>query len=159
MIWDVDVRAASRTTHVASTSTSRFASDARRLVLFGPSGAGKTPDAEDDRRHRRAPDCRPRARSAGRTLFDGAAGHRLSPAATARLAYVFQDYALFPHLTVRQNIAFALHQRLAATRAAMPATRRSIAGSRLRSASRSRGITRTSSPAASASAPRWRARW
>jgi len=28
------------------------------------------------------------------------------------LGYVFQDYALFPHLTVRQNIGFALKQGL-----------------------------------------------
>lgn len=27
-----------------------------------------------------------------------------------QLAYVFQDYALFPHLTVRQNIAFGLNK-------------------------------------------------
>ena len=33
-------------------------------------------------------------------------GIRLSPQ-ERRLACVFQDYALFPHLTVRQNIAFA----------------------------------------------------
>jgi molybdate transport system ATP-binding protein len=45
-------------------------------------------------------------RIAGRTLFDSARRIDLSPQ-QRRLAYVFQDYALFPHLTVRQNIAFA----------------------------------------------------
>ena len=80
-------------------------SDAHRLVLFGPSGAGKTLTLKmiagllkPDRGH---------ARIAGETLFDSAAGADLSPQAR-RLAYVFQDYALFPHLTVRQNVAFAL---------------------------------------------------
>ena len=80
-------------------------SDARKLVLFGPSGAGKTLTLKmiagllkPDSGH---------ARIAGETLFDSTAGVDLSPQAR-RLAYVFQDYALFPHLTVRQNIAFAL---------------------------------------------------
>jgi len=43
---------------------------------------------------------------AGRTLYASAERVKLSPQ-QRRLAYVFQDYALFPHLTVRQNIAFA----------------------------------------------------
>jgi molybdate transport system ATP-binding protein len=43
---------------------------------------------------------------AGRVLCDSSAGIALSPQ-QRRLAFVFQDYALFPHLTVRQNIAFA----------------------------------------------------
>jgi molybdate transport system ATP-binding protein len=75
-----------------------------RVVLYGPSGAGKTqalrmiagistPDAGQ-------------VRVAGRLLYDHAQGLALSPQAR-RLACVFQDYALFPHLTVRQNIAFA----------------------------------------------------
>jgi molybdate transport system ATP-binding protein len=41
---------------------------------------------------------------AGRSLYDSASGLCLSPQ-DRQLAYVFQDYALFPHLTVRQNIA------------------------------------------------------
>jgi molybdate transport system ATP-binding protein len=40
-------------------------------------------------------------------LVDTAAGIALSPQAR-RLGHVFQDYALFPHLSVRQNIGFAL---------------------------------------------------
>jgi ABC-type nitrate/sulfonate/bicarbonate transport system ATPase subunit len=39
-------------------------------------------------------------------LFDSALAIDLSPQ-QRRVAVVFQDYALFPHLTVRQNIAFA----------------------------------------------------
>ena len=48
-------------------------------------------------------------RVAGRAFFDGAAGLSLSPQ-QRRVGHVFQDYALFPHLTVRQNIAFALRR-------------------------------------------------
>ena len=46
-------------------------------------------------------------RIAGRTLFDSEAGVDL-PAAERRVGYLFQDYALFPHLSVRQNVAFGL---------------------------------------------------
>lgn len=77
----------------------------QRVVLFGPSGAGKSltlraiagllrPDGGVIRMH-------------GRPLFDAAAGIDLSPQ-RRRIGYVFQDYALFPHLTVRQNIGFGL---------------------------------------------------
>jgi molybdate transport system ATP-binding protein len=45
----------------------------------------------------------------GDVLVDRAHGIDL-PARRRRLAYVFQDYALFPHLTVLQNIAFGLHR-------------------------------------------------
>lgn len=82
-----------------------FASDHRRIVLYGPSGAGKsltlraiagllTPDAGH-------------VRVDGRVLYDGASGIDL-PARDRGLAYLFQDYALFPHLTVAQNIGFGL---------------------------------------------------
>lgn len=43
----------------------------------------------------------------GRVVFDSAKGINV-PARKRRLGYLFQDYALFPHLTVRQNIAFGL---------------------------------------------------
>jgi molybdate transport system ATP-binding protein len=43
----------------------------------------------------------------GRVLFDSRDGIDLAPR-SRRLAYLFQDYALFPHLSVRQNICFGL---------------------------------------------------
>ena len=43
-------------------------------------------------------------------LFDCACGNQRAGTATARSAYLFQDYALFPHLTVEENIGFALKQ-------------------------------------------------
>jgi molybdate transport system ATP-binding protein len=104
MIWDVDF--ARRLQHGNSTFdlAVAFASDAARLVLFGPSGAGKTQTLKVMAGLVHAD--RGRIRVAGRMLFSSAAGVELSPQ-QRRLAYVFQDYALFPHLTVRQNIAFA----------------------------------------------------
>ena len=82
-----------------------FASDQDVVVLFGPSGAGKsltlqaiagliTPDAG-------------RIVAGERVLFD-AERHIRVPARRRDVGYVFQDYALFPHLTVAQNVAFGL---------------------------------------------------
>lgn len=102
--WDITLRKRLRHGGSRFELDLHFVSDARRVVLFGPSGAGKTqtlrliagivrPDAG-------------RVAVAGRLLYDAGQGLELSPQAR-RLACVFQDYALFPHLTVRQNIAFA----------------------------------------------------
>ncbi len=75
------------------------------LVVLAPSGSGKTllldclsglqrPDAGylklDDE-----------------AVFDLAAG-RWPPLRTRRIGYVVQDYALFPHRSVRENVAFAM---------------------------------------------------
>jgi len=83
----------------------RLQSDARRLVLLGPSGAGKSLTLKTvaglltpDRGH---------IRIGGRLLFDAQQQLDLPPQAR-QLGYLFQDYALFPHLNVRQNIGFAL---------------------------------------------------
>jgi molybdate transport system ATP-binding protein len=104
MIWDV--RFAKRLQHGSSRFDLEigFESESRRLVLFGPSAAGKTQTLKVMAGLLRAD--RGHVRIAGNTLFDSAAGVCLSPQ-QRRLGHVFQDYALFPHLTVRQNIAFA----------------------------------------------------
>ena len=44
----------------------------------------------------------------GRTLFSSSEGIHVPPA-ERRIGVVFQDYALFPHMTVAENIAFGLH--------------------------------------------------
>jgi molybdate transport system ATP-binding protein len=106
-VWDIALR--QRLTHAGSTFEldAGFVGSAPRVVLFGPSGAGKTQTLRLIAGLQR-PDAG-HARIAGRTLFDHAAGISLSPQ-QRRLACVFQDYALFPHLSVRQNVAFALRR-------------------------------------------------
>ncbi|WP_454720270.1 MULTISPECIES: ATP-binding cassette domain-containing protein [Cupriavidus] len=82
-----------------------FVSESRRIALFGPSGAGKSLTLRAIAGLLR-PDSG-RIVLNGRTLFDSAAGIDVRPQ-ERRVAYLFQDYALFPHLTVAQNIAFGL---------------------------------------------------
>lgn len=75
------------------------------IGLLGPSGSGKsmtlrmiagvsTPD-------------RGRIHLNGRVLFDSETRQNI-PAAGRRIGLVFQDYALFPHLTVAENVGFGL---------------------------------------------------
>ncbi len=77
-------------------------------VLFGPSGAGKStalrviaglivPDAGQ-------------VTLAGRTLLDTAAGVATPPGRRS-IGFVTQQAALFPHLTVRENVEFGIHNR------------------------------------------------
>ncbi|GCA72485.1 Fe(3+) ions import ATP-binding protein FbpC [Microcystis aeruginosa NIES-2519] len=47
----------------------------------------------------------------GRILFDSEKGINL-PSRQRRIGFVVQNYALFPHLTVAENIAFSLSQKL-----------------------------------------------
>jgi molybdate transport system ATP-binding protein len=78
------------------------------VALFGPSGAGKSLTL-----HCLAGLIRPdRGRIVvdGRVFFDAAAGIQLPPQAR-RVGYVFQSYALFPHLTVAENVGFGLRDR------------------------------------------------
>jgi len=82
-------------------------------VLIGPSGCGKTSLL------RAIAGLEPLA--AGRiavgeqVLGDAATGAHL-PAEARRIGMVFQDYALFPHLSVAQNVAFGIAHRPRAER-------------------------------------------
>jgi molybdate transport system permease protein len=77
------------------------------LSILGPSGAGKTMllrcIAGLDR-----PD-RGRLTLNDRVFFDSSQ-HIQIPARQRRVGMLFQNYALFPHRTVRQNIAFGLEK-------------------------------------------------
>ena len=88
---------------VAVDDVSLEVGDGEFMVLVGPSGAAsrrccgmiaglEKVDARADR------DRRPRR-------------HRASPRRDRDIAMVFQNYALYPHMTVRENLAFGLRQR------------------------------------------------
>lgn len=99
--------------------SAQFASLRERLVLFGPSGVGKSVTLQAIAGLLRP--VRGRIALGGRVLFDSAAGIDL-PARERRIGYLFQDHALFPHMSVARNIAFGLMPTLpwridAATRA------------------------------------------
>ena len=105
MIVDVAIRKTLRAHGREFTLDVNFASEARRIAVVGPSGGGKSltlraiaglerPDAGH-------------IRIDGLTCFD--ARQRIDlPPRRRRAGFLFQDYALFPHLNVRQNIAFGL---------------------------------------------------
>lgn len=106
-VWDVRLRKQLRHADSRFDMDLGFSSHAARVVLFGPSGAGKTQTLRMIAGITRPDDGR--VAVAGRVLYDRAAGVSL-PAPQRRLATMFQDYALFPHLTVRQNIGFGLRR-------------------------------------------------
>lgn len=74
-------------------------------ILFGPSGAGKT-TLLDCVAGLTIPDSG-KIEIAQRVFFDSARGVNL-PVQHRRGGYVFQDLALFPHLTAARNIAYGL---------------------------------------------------
>ncbi|WOV89011.1 ABC transporter ATP-binding protein [Sporosarcina oncorhynchi] len=85
-----------------------FYVDNEILVLFGPSGSGKTtildsiaglmqPDAGVIRMDER--------------IFYGQDVHSM-PAQARNIGYLFQDYALFPHMTVEKNIHYGVKKNV-----------------------------------------------
>jgi multiple sugar transport system ATP-binding protein len=84
---------------VAVDKISLDVNDGEFMVLLGPSGCGKSTmlrivaGLEDP--------------TSGEVLFDGELVNDLPPR-ERRIAMVFQDFALYPHMTVGDNIAFPL---------------------------------------------------
>ena len=105
---DLSVQATLKGRHGAFSLDVSLKSSASRLVLFGPSGSGKALTLQmiaglvhPQSGHIITDDA---------VFFDSEKGIDM-PARKRRIGYVFQDYALFPHMTVRQNLAFALQQQ------------------------------------------------
>ena len=84
-------------------------------VLIGPSGCGKTSLLRAIAGLESL--AAGRIELGGCLLGDAAGGVHLA-AEQRRIGMVFQDYALFPHLSVAQNVAFGIHARSAADKAA-----------------------------------------
>jgi ABC-type sulfate/molybdate transport systems ATPase subunit len=84
-----------------------FTADGMPLGLLGPSGSGKSMTLRTIA-GLETPD-RGRIVLQGRVLFDSARGIDV-PARDRRIGLLFQHYALFPHLTVAENIAFGLRR-------------------------------------------------
>lgn len=76
-------------------------------ALFGPSGGGKTLTLDVIAGFQRPDDGR--ILLDDQILFDGPAAVHLPPRAR-QCGYVFQNYALFPHMTLRQNLEFAVER-------------------------------------------------
>jgi ABC-type Fe3+/spermidine/putrescine transport system ATPase subunit len=73
-----------------------------RLCLLGPSGCGKTTTLQTIAGFVRA--------TSGDVLLEGRSTERLAPE-KRNIGIVFQNYALFPHLSVFDNVAFGLRMR------------------------------------------------
>ncbi|MCW5604240.1 MAG: ATP-binding cassette domain-containing protein, partial [Burkholderiales bacterium] len=105
MKLEVEVRKVLRSRDREFRLDVRFRSEHDRVVVFGASGSGKSltmqciagllrPDAG-------------RIVVNERVLFDSTLGIDLRPQARG-VGFVFQDYALFPHMSVRHNVRFGV---------------------------------------------------
>ena len=109
MSFDVDIRKVVGGERRRFALDVRFRTSARRTVIYGPSGAGKTltlqaiaglltPDSG-------------RIAFNDEVVYDSSTGTDV-PARQRGFGYLFQDYALFPKLSVQQNVAFGLSKGL-----------------------------------------------
>ena len=123
--------------------------DGEMLALLGPSGCGKSTTLFAI--------CGIHKVTGGRILFGDKRRDAHRPSQERNVGVVFQSYALYPHKTVAENIAFPLQVRRLALRRNQPA-----GDTRWRGSSISRSFSAAGRPnfqAASSSAWRWPARW
>lgn len=85
-----------------------FDIDEEIVVLFGPSGAGKTSllNCIAGLTHPNKGEITLNSRQ----LFHS--GHKPMPIQKRNIGYLFQDFALFPHMTVKRNIAYGMKDEL-----------------------------------------------
>ena len=88
------------------TASLSFPADHNHVtVLFGPSGAGKTTILRSLAGLERPNTGRIHF---GEEVWFDAEANIMMPPQKRSIGYVFQDYALFPHLTVNQNVSYGL---------------------------------------------------
>jgi putative spermidine/putrescine transport system ATP-binding protein len=87
---------------VAVNDVSHVFPPASYICLLGPSGCGKSSTLRMIAGHESV--------TSGAILLDGADIAHLPPAKRGT-AMMFQNYALFPHLTVKDNVAFSLRMK------------------------------------------------
>ncbi len=109
-VENLSVRYSARSGDAAAVDRVSFSLVAGQIgVLIGPSGCGKTSLLRAVAGLERPSDGR--ISVAGELLSDPRTGCHVAPE-QRRIGMVFQDYALFPHLSLRDNVAFGL-KRLA----------------------------------------------
>ncbi|HVG02720.1 MAG TPA: sn-glycerol-3-phosphate ABC transporter ATP-binding protein UgpC [Nitrospira sp.] len=103
---ELELRAISKSFrhHTVLRDISLHVPDGSFTILLGPSGCGKSTLLRII--------AGLESQSSGQVLIDGVAVDALPPA-ERDIAMVFQQYALYPHLSVRENLAFALKMRRA----------------------------------------------
>jgi molybdate transport system ATP-binding protein len=109
MKLQVDIRKTLRSHDREFRLEVRFEARHDRAVVFGPSGSGKSLTMQCI-----AGLLQPEAGRIvvnERVLFDAQAGVNLPPQDRG-VGFVFQDYALFPHLSVEENVGFGLNRGL-----------------------------------------------
>ncbi len=94
-------------------------SDGEYLVVLGPTGAGKTLTLEAVAGLRKL--------AAGRVVMDGRDVTRAAPE-ERQVGFLYQDSLLFPHLSVRDNLAYGAHRVARKDRAATIARLATILG-------------------------------
>ncbi|MDQ7955614.1 MAG: ATP-binding cassette domain-containing protein [Pseudomonadota bacterium] len=104
---DIHIRLTLQSPERSFALDAAFRSGAHRTALLGASGSGKSTVLQAIAGL--LPGVEGHVRVDGQTLLDSAQGID-RPARERGVGVVFQDYALFPHLTVHQNLCFGVRR-------------------------------------------------